>query len=165
MATHHRLTPSEKKACIALSWLFLDIEQSPKHIDSIASSLRALNIPSATLSRMLRHDVFPILYPNLLSVAGTWDVFDEDWLLGEVERRRATGNGWVKGLAEFAVWLTVGRMVTSVWGQVVERLEHKPSRYVRSQPPCMPFLIDLREAEYVTRMQWSAHQEMGLMGT
>lgn len=126
MATHHWLIPSEKKACIALSWLFLDTEQSPKDIDSIASSLRPLNIPSAILGRMLRHDVFPILYPNLLSVAGIWDVFDEDWQLGEVERRRATGQGWVKSLAEFAVWLTVGRMVTSVWDQVVERLEQKP---------------------------------------
>lgn len=74
---------------------------------------------------MLRHDVFPILYSNLLSVAGVWEGFDEAWLLEQVETRRATERGWVKGLGESAVWLTVGRIVASLWDEVVERLEHK----------------------------------------
>lgn len=125
MDTHHWLTPTEKKACTALSCLFLDIEPTPYEIDSIAASLRPLNIPSATLGRMLRYDVFPILYSNLLSVAGIWDSLDEDWLLDQVERRRATGPGWVQRVAEFALWVTVGRMVALVWDQVVEQLKRK----------------------------------------
>lgn len=125
MATHQWLTPAENKACTALSCLFLDIELTLFEIDSIAASFRPLNIPSATLGHMLRYDVFPILYSNLLSVVGIWDGFDDDWPLEQVERRRATGPGWVQPIAECALWVTVGRMVTPVWDQVVERLERK----------------------------------------
>lgn len=125
MSSRFSLTPLEKKACIALSYLFLDTEKTTKEIDTIATSLRSLNIPSHTLGCILRHDVFPILYPNLLSVTGVWEGFDENWLLGQVETRRATEPGWVKGLSETTLWLTIGRIVATLWDQVVERLECK----------------------------------------
>lgn len=125
MSTRFSLTPDEKNACIALSRLFLDTEKTTNEINTIASSLRCLNIPSVTLGFILRHDVFPILYPNLLSAIGIWEGFDEDWLLGQVDTRRATEPGWVKRLGESIVWATVGRMVDSLWKQVVERLEGK----------------------------------------
>lgn len=125
MSSRFSLTPLEKNACIALSRLFLDTEKPTKEIDTITSSLRSLNIPSHTLGRILRHDVFPILYPNLLSSTGVWEGFDEDWLLGQVETGRATEPGWVKRLGETTLWLTIGRIVATLWDQVVERLECK----------------------------------------
>lgn len=125
MSTLFSLTPVEKNACIALSRLFLDTEKTTNEIDTIASSLRALSIPTVALGCILRHDVFPILYLNLLSAAGVWEGFDEQWLLGQVETRRATEPGWVKRLGESIVWATVGRMVASLWELVVERLEGK----------------------------------------
>lgn len=125
MSSRCSLTPLEKSACIALSRRFLDTEKTTKELDTIASSLRSLDIPSHTLGRILRYDVFAILYPNLLSSTGVWEGFDEDWLLGQVETRRSTAAGWVKGLGETAVWLTIGRIVAGLWDQVVERLECK----------------------------------------
>lgn len=125
MSSRFSLTLLEKNACISLSRLFLDTEKTTKEINTIATSLRALNIPSCTLGCILRHDVFPILYPNLLSSTGVWQGFDEDWLLGQVETRRATEPGWVKGFGETILWLTIGRIVATLWDQVVQRLEGK----------------------------------------
>lgn len=96
------LTHHEKLACTALARLFLDTEKAPLELDSIAASLRPLDMSTDTLSQLLRYDVFPILYPNMLSVAGEWDGFDENWLLGRIEAHRRTGHGWARGLADRA---------------------------------------------------------------
>lgn len=67
---------------------------------------------------MLRHDLFPILYPNLISIAGIWDAFDEGQLLEKVETSRVANPDWAKGLADSAAWLTVGRMIGAGEGEI-----------------------------------------------
>jgi len=118
-----KLTSHEELACITLSSLFLDTEKTSKKLDYIASSLRRLNIPTAILSDLLRYDVFPILYPNLLSVAGVWDVSDNEWLIGQVETRRNATQWWVKSLADWAAWWSFGWIIAQPWEGVKERLE------------------------------------------
>jgi len=128
MAARHPvglLSDSEKTACTALSWLFLDTEATPNEIDDIVNTLRPLDISIDALDNIFRHDVFPILYPNLLSTAGVWEGFDQEWLLRQVETRRAESDAdWVRirGVRDSVVWFMVGRMVVSSWDQVKETL-------------------------------------------
>ena len=111
---------NEGKAYIALSDLFLD---TVIDVDCVASALRPLHIPSSTLYDMLRYDLFPILYPNLISVAGVWDGFDEVWLLSRIEAKRTAGLGWAQHLLHSVAWLALGRTVNSQWEQVKNKLQ------------------------------------------
>ncbi|KZT07413.1 uncharacterized protein LAESUDRAFT_724881 [Laetiporus sulphureus 93-53] len=87
-------------------------------MDSLVNTLRLTGLAPATLGAMLRNDLFPTLYPNLLSVAGNWDAFDEDWLLNQLQRRRSQRRGCLQGAIDWAAWQTVGRMVWGVWTKV-----------------------------------------------
>lgn len=124
MASNSLSTEPEKKACMILSRLFLDTEITSNEVEDIATSLCTLDISTATLSHMLRHDLFPILYPNLISTTGVWEGFDQDWLLDQVATR-AANPGWIKGMGDSVAWFTVGRMVVPSWDQVKEILQSK----------------------------------------
>jgi len=95
-----RLTPAERSCCTFLSELFLDIRVSPHDHFLIARALRRLDLPIDTIEHMLRYEIFPVLWTNLLNIAGEWGGWDEDWLAGEVEKwRQNPGNllyrGWL----------------------------------------------------------------------
>lgn len=120
------LTDAEKDACVILSDFFLDTELTPADLHTIAASLQRLSLSVSILNHLLRYDVFPILYPNLMSAAGIWDVFARDWLLSQIESRRSTPPGWAKLLLDYCAWLLVGRLcVTPVWDQVKQMLQGK----------------------------------------
>ena len=78
MSTADQLTQQERQAYILLSDF---TELTPLHLKHLSTSLRPLGIPAATLQHMLRYDLFPILYPNPLSVAGEWQGFNGEWLI------------------------------------------------------------------------------------
>lgn len=116
------LTDVEKKACMVLSELFLDSEP---RLDLLATNLEGLHMPLSSLDKILRYDLFPILYPNCLSVAGEWAGFDESQLLHEVECQRTARPGFLKSSSHSIAWLAVGSLVTEPWEQIKERLRHK----------------------------------------
>jgi len=128
MSTTNTLTQQERRAYTILSELFLDMEYTQWELNGMASFLRPLGIPVSTLEHMLAYDLFPILYPNLLSVAGVWQAFDEEWLLQEVQARKSTGgSGWLKGAVDFVAWHTIGRIgVWPVWNNVKKSLIEDP---------------------------------------
>lgn len=123
-ATARSLTETEKSACITLSTLFLDTEMTPSTIDDMALSLHRLRIPVDQLDNMLRNDVFPILYPNLMTPAGVWDSFDEADLVNRVADRRSHPPGVVQKLGSSAAWTVLAWSVTSSWNQVKDKLRH-----------------------------------------
>jgi hypothetical protein len=141
MSTTDQLTQQEKQAYIILSELFLDTEHTELDFNYFTSSLRPLGIPVLTLEHMLRYDLFPILSPNLLSVAGVWDGFDKDWLLQQVQARRsAAGPGWIRSGFDSLAWLSLGLIVRPQWDKVKgglnegsnARLCQQSGRYGRS---------------------------------
>jgi len=67
---------------------------------------------------MLRNDLFPVLYPNLLSVAGVWIAFDEDWLLTQLQHRRSQSLGLVGNAVKWAVWQSVGWVIWKDWTEI-----------------------------------------------
>jgi hypothetical protein len=71
---------------------------------------------------MLRYDLFPILYPNLLSVAGVWQGFD-GWLLQNIQDRRSGVAGWLKSQVGCVAWYLLGHYyVQPLWDKVKEGL-------------------------------------------
>jgi len=69
------------------------------------------------LESMLRNDLFPV--SNLLSVAGVWDGFDEDWLLTQLEHRWSQPPPGLVGVAvDWAVWQSVGWMIWKNWTEI-----------------------------------------------
>lgn len=69
--------------------LFLDTETRPS-LGFAAVACAESGYDDATLERIWRHEVSPVVGPNLLSVAGEWAGFDLDWLQERIEQRRAT---------------------------------------------------------------------------
>ncbi|EIW77819.1 hypothetical protein CONPUDRAFT_167845 [Coniophora puteana RWD-64-598 SS2] len=138
------LSVNEKKACAILSDLFLDTEVTPAQMDHMATSLHSLDLPVSQLDSIVRNDLFPVLYPNLLSTAGVWSGFDEDHLMGEVERRRVARPGILTSVGDSAAWFLVGRTITPVWDQVKERLKiHQRKHKKLAGVPHLMTLADL----------------------
>ncbi|KAK7427289.1 hypothetical protein QQZ08_006225 [Neonectria magnoliae] len=117
------LTELEERACVLLSNLFLDTELTQTHIDSMARDLHPLGLTVDHLDGLLRRDVFPALYPNLLSVAGEWSGFDNDDLIRRINDSRARGKGMLQSLSGSAAWVVLSGSVTSTWDKVKEQIE------------------------------------------
>lgn len=81
---------------LALSELYLDTDVSLLY-PSIAAALARSPYSDAELWNILRHEVHPVVGPNLRSVAGVWDGFDEAWLADAIERRLRR-PGWLRVL-------------------------------------------------------------------
>ncbi|WP_169977466.1 DUF7079 family protein [Tautonia rosea] len=104
----------------ALSDLFLDRELQPDDHRRIADVLASSGYSEAELEEILCREVGPVLWPNLLSVAGVWTGFDRDWLEGEI--LRAENRPWFRGPPR-AVTMT---LVRHDWEQI--RAQLNPGR-------------------------------------
>jgi hypothetical protein len=67
----------------ALSELYLDTDVALSY-EYIVRTLAASPYSLDALHEMLMYDVHPALYPNLMSVAGEWAGFDQDWLVERI---------------------------------------------------------------------------------
>ena len=86
------LTPEElerrRPVWSALSDLFLDTEVRPAHAWRARVCARSgLDLPA--LRAIFDDELHPLLYSNLLSIAGEWAGFDDAWLEGAIVSRRA----------------------------------------------------------------------------
>ncbi len=68
---------------LALSDLYLDTDVTMSY-DYIVRTLAASPFSLDELHEMLMYDVHPVLYSNLMSMAGEWGCFDEAWLTERV---------------------------------------------------------------------------------
>ncbi|UNK42494.1 hypothetical protein MNO14_16445 [Luteimonas sp. S4-F44] len=64
----------------ALSDLFLDTEIDDTTIVAIARVVRETGYTAAEVHRVLWGEVYPVLAPNLRSVAGIWSGWPDAWL-------------------------------------------------------------------------------------
>ena len=76
-----------KPVWIALAALWLDTELREPDLQHIASILRASGYSVEQLQEIYFYEVAPVVYPNLLSVAGAWSGFDAEWLVAEAENQ------------------------------------------------------------------------------
>jgi hypothetical protein len=107
---------------ILLSDLFLDTDVSLSY-EYIARECAASRFSLLKLEEILVRDVAPVCAGNLLSVAGEWAGFDEQWLIQEITRSREKNNCWqrfTKSLLSYAFrgyiqehWQKIAPMILS----------------------------------------------------
>ena len=68
----------------ALSEFFLDTDLQEDDYQRIASVLARSAYSIAEVEEILRYEVYPPLRSNLLSIAGEWAGFDEQWLCEKI---------------------------------------------------------------------------------
>lgn len=73
-----------KPVWLALSRIYLDTELLESDFEYIASELIASPYTFNEVRAIDKNEVFPVLYPNLLIVAGEWAGFDDEWLVKRI---------------------------------------------------------------------------------
>jgi len=81
-----------KPVWIALSEFYLDTELDDSALRHIAFSIIDSPYSFEEVKRINKYEVFPILQHNLLSAAGVWAGFDEEWLVQKVTSRIQSKN-------------------------------------------------------------------------
>lgn len=76
-----------KPIWIALSEFYLDTELQDSDFRHIALTITESPYSLDEVRKINKYEVFPILQTNLLSTAGVWAGFDEDWLLNKITSR------------------------------------------------------------------------------
>ena len=71
---------------IALSELWLDTELMPADLEDIARIMADSDLTIKELREVYLVEVAPVVSPNLLTVAGEWAGFDEEWLCSQIMR-------------------------------------------------------------------------------
>ena len=69
---------------LALSEFYLDTELQDSDFRHIAFTILDSPYSLDEVKKINKYEVFPILQPNLLSPAGEWAGFDEDWLVEKI---------------------------------------------------------------------------------
>ncbi|NJC27912.1 DUF7079 family protein [Neolewinella antarctica] len=77
-----------------LSYFYLDTELSESVLTDIVGTLRSTGYDRREISRINRREVAPVLYGNLLSVAGIWTGFREDILIAECTKQVKGNDRW-----------------------------------------------------------------------
>lgn len=72
---------------LAISDLWLDTELQDSQLGWMARVLDESGYDLPTLQGIMEDEVAPVVFRNLVCVAGVWDGFDEDWLFERIETR------------------------------------------------------------------------------
>ncbi|WP_299432068.1 hypothetical protein [uncultured Maribacter sp.] len=73
-----------KPIWIALSNFYLDTELEEYALKSIAKKIIESPYSLNKVKEINTYELFPVLHYNLISVAGVWTGFDEDWLTNSI---------------------------------------------------------------------------------
>lgn len=122
-----RLTDAEverrKPVWTAFSEFWLDTELEDSDLKRIARVAASSGYSLAELRDIYFYEVAPVVSANMLTVAGEWLGFDEDWLHTEARERAEHRSLWLR----FWVFLWIGRVLMtwateSHWNRVVSLL-------------------------------------------
>ena len=84
-----------KKVWNALSEFYLDTSLRASDFERIAAVFKQSVYSIEEIKLIDLYEVFPLLQANLLSVAGEWAGFDEDWLFEHCERNYRKRRNWL----------------------------------------------------------------------
>ena len=76
-----------KPVWAALSELWLDTELTQDDLQRIAGVMKRSGYSVPQLREIYLFEVAPVVFPNLLVVAGEWAGFDEEWLFTQATKR------------------------------------------------------------------------------
>lgn len=106
---------------MALSEFYLDTELSEGEIYRIAAIFSQSGYTIEELKEINYDEVAPVVSPNLMSTAGVWSGFDEEWLIERVIKR--IKNGKPKSLFNKIYRRYIDQMTNRYWKQISERLK------------------------------------------
>jgi hypothetical protein len=103
-----------KPIWIALSGFYLDTELQKSDIRNIAVKIISSPYSLEEVKEINKYEVFPVLQRNLLSVAGEWVGFQEEWLINNIvgSLKKRTG---IKKLGIESSWLIFKSMQKDYW--------------------------------------------------
>ncbi|RKR14248.1 hypothetical protein CLV91_0323 [Maribacter vaceletii] len=107
-----------KPIWIALSNFYLDTELEEYTLKSIAKKIIESPYSLKKVKEINTYELFPVLHYNLLSGAGVWTGFDEDWLINSILNSLSKRNK-LKTIFIKAYFQINKRMFTTYW----EKLE------------------------------------------
>lgn len=94
---------ARQRVWCVLSTLFLDTDVTEMR-ETLARELAASPFEVEELESILIHEVFPVCWWNLISVAGVWTGFDEAWLIEAIRRRKGPlTRAWAHVAGRFVV--------------------------------------------------------------
>ncbi len=102
---------------LALSEFYLDTELQEADFEHIATVIKRSPYTLAEAKQIDKYELFPVLQANLLSVAGVWDGFDEDWLI-EAATKQAKRPTWAKQIAVTPFHRLFRWMTADYWQQL-----------------------------------------------
>lgn len=91
--------PERKPIWTALSSLYLDTELQWYEFRHIAKVIKESPYSLAEVKMMNSYEVFPILWTNMISVAGEWSGFDDEWvaqkIIDSLTKRNKLKDVWI----------------------------------------------------------------------
>ena len=103
-----------KPVWIALSKFYLDTELQASDFNYIAQRIIESPYSFEEVKQINKYEVFPILQSNLLSDAGEWSGFDEEWLIKSIVNSLKNRNA-VKKVAFKSSYLSLKWMCKDYW--------------------------------------------------
>jgi len=108
-----------KKVWIALSDLFLDTDTTIFH-ENIITELSASTYSIKELKKIMLFEVYPVCRWNLLSIAGEWAGFDDDWLIKKIQNRPSyTSLIWTKTVGRLSVLCSLS------WRKIIQEIKYR----------------------------------------
>jgi len=112
-----------KPVWIALSDLWLDTELTEDDLRRIAEVMRRSGYEVEELREIYLFEVAPVVFPNLLSIAGEWAGFDEEWLVHEVTKQARRRSPVLRTLVKLGIGKWIMTYATERhWVRLVEML-------------------------------------------
>lgn len=114
---------SERKPIwVALSNFYLDKELQNHDFKFIATKIKESPYSFDEVKQIDKQEVFPVLHLNLLSVAGVWNGFDEDWLISEITKKLQKSS-WFKAFMLKVKYARLKGMYADYWEKLEEAFQ------------------------------------------
>ena len=100
-----------------ISELYLDTELQPYELEHIAKHISECPYSLEEVRLLDKHEVFPVLHLNLMTTAGVWDGFDEEWLFTSIIKRKKRCNFLTRRYYNFVYFCMKG-MFKEEWRKI-----------------------------------------------
>ncbi len=148
---------------VALSDFYLDNELQDSALRHITFKILESPYTLEEVRQINQDEVFPVLYPNLLSVAGEWAGFDQDWLTEEILDSLAQRKTVEKLAVKYTNW-SFGWTYRDSW-QRLDKIYHQiasdPNGFIPScSALCLggaePFALTTDQSRILANMKRAA---------
>jgi hypothetical protein len=113
-----------KPVWAALSELWLDTELAEDDLRRIAEVLKGSGYPIGVLREIYLFEVAPVVFLNLLTVAGEWAGFDQEWLFAEATKRARRRSLLLRAFVGLGVGKRLMTFATERhWERLVEMMD------------------------------------------